>query len=197
MTRLRVPPISRTLLQPILEAGPFLAGRTARAPDPETDEGAAAAFGLAHPIHIMGLRELVAGGRMSKAPAAIRVLESRGSDISAFYDVSPSESAPQLLQMAGADNPYLAALEQGIDVADRWAEAREGPVDLRLLRIPALYTEALLLRTHGAKEEIAIVIRSSQEGVETLKPMPLSELVELLAAPARLILENEDGLKGS
>lgn len=197
MTRLRVPRVSEAQLKPILEARPLLDRRTGRAADSAADKGAPPAFGLAHPIHVMGLRDLVAGGKISKAPAAIRILESNGPDISAYYDVSPSENAAQVMQMAGADNPYLPALERGIEVAESWAEGREVEADLRMLRIPALYTEALLLRTRGEKEETAIVIRTAQKELEILTPMPLSELVSRLEAPARLILETDDGLKVS
>lgn len=192
MTKIRALQISETLLKPILEVRAAFAGQEAAAAAEGTAE--APVFGLAHPIHVMGLRDLLKDGKVSEAPVAIRVLESSGPDISAFYDVSPSNSAPEVLQMAGANNDYAAVLERGIDVATHWAEEREGEADLRLLRIPALNTEALLLRTKGQKEEIAIVIRTLQP-VETLRPMPLSELVKKLEGPARLILENDDGRK--
>lgn len=186
--------ISETLLKPILQARSDLAGRPgARAED---QVGEPPAFGLAHPIHVMGLRDLVKGARIAETPAAIRVLESRGPDIVAFYDVSASGNDPQVMQIAGSDDGYAALLERGLDAATRWAADKAGETELRLLRIPALYTEALLLRAKGDKEETVIVIRTLQP-VDALRPMPLSELMARLEAPARLILENDDGLKGS
>lgn len=191
MTKIRPLPISEDLLKPILEA------RRSLARGNDDAEATPPAFGLAHPVHVMGLRDLLKGGKVGETPAAIRVLESRGADIAAFYDVSPSRSDPRVIQAAGADNDYPALLERGVEVATGWAASRVSETDLRLLRIPALHTEALLLRTKEDREETAVVIRTLQPGVEMLRPMPLSELVSRLEAPARLILENDDGLKGS
>jgi hypothetical protein len=184
---IRAQEISEAQLKPILEIR-----RVAAA----AGDGAEPAFGLAHPVHVMGLRELVKGGKVDGTPVAIRVLESRGPQIAAFYDVSTSSIAPQVLQTAGSDSHYASLLERGIDAAARWAGKRE-QAHLRLLRIPALHTEALLLRTNGEKEETAIVVRTPQAGVEMLTPMPLSELVSLLEPAARLILTDDDGRKPS
>lgn len=113
MTKIRARQISRAQLMPILEVRRAQAAR----PGTPTEEEVAPAFGLAHPIHVMGLRDLVKGGKVGEAPVAIRVLESRGPDIAAFYDVSPSNSDPQVLQTAGSDNNYASLLERGIDAA--------------------------------------------------------------------------------
>lgn len=194
MTGIRALPISETLLKPILEARSAFAGATGSA---EAEAAESPAFGLAHPVHVLGLLDIVKGRRIGGTPAAIRVLESRGPEIAAFYDLSPSRNDPQVIQTAGADNNYAALLERGIEVASTWAEGKDGEADLSLLRIPALHIEALLLRTTGDREETAIVIRSLQPGVEMLRPMPLRELIARLEGPARAILENDDGLKGS
>jgi hypothetical protein len=195
MTRIRALQISEKQLEAILDARPALALTAGRSGDARQEEAGPVAFGLAHAVHVAGLRDLVKGEKVKGKPVAIRVLESNGPDITAFYDVSFSAGRPEVLQMAGPGNHYASMLESGIEVASRWMESREGEAELRLLRIPALNTEALLLATKGEEEETAIVIRTLRSEVEMLKPMPLSELVSRLEAPARLILESDDGRK--
>lgn len=192
MTHIRPLQISKALLKPILEARQCLALVDGRPQEAVDDDAASVAFGLAHAIHVLGLRDLVEGNKIGEKPNAIRVLESNGADITAYYDVSTSGSNPEVMQMAGLANNYAAVLEPGIELAVRWAQDRAGETEFRLLRIPALYTEALGLRTKGEKEETAIVIRTLQAEVEILKPMPLSELMARLEAAARLILESND-----
>lgn len=147
----------------------------------------------------MGLRDLVAGRGVAKAPAAVRVIEGRDDAIETFYELTPSPSAPEVMQMARTGPDYGSAVARGLAAAERWAAERGVDAELRMLNIPALHTEALLVRPEGAEDEgeIAIVVRTLQPDVAMLEPMPLSELLDRLKAPARLILEHEDDLKGS
>ena len=198
MTRIRTQQVPEKALAVVREARPALAELSGRRKDTRDDQGAPTTIGPAHAVHVIGLRDLVEGARVSETPAALRVLERRGAGITAFYDVTPSESDPELMQMVAAvDHPYGPALERALALADSWAEYRQGEADLRLLRIPALNTEALLLRVDGEDEETAIVVRTLQADLKALNPMPLSELMSRLEAPARLILETDDGRKGS
>lgn len=192
MSRIRFRPLSEKQLRPIREARAFLAELTGRERN-EADEPASPEFGFAHAIHVMGLRDLVEGNGIIEAPVSIRVMESAGAEKGAYYDLTASEHAPELMQMAAGDNGYGALLERGIATAHRWADAHGREADLRMLRVPALYTEALLLRTSKQEEEIAIVIRTFQEGIDMLRPMPLSELLDKLKAPARFILDRDGG----
>ncbi|HEX9966166.1 MAG TPA: hypothetical protein VGB04_14405 [Allosphingosinicella sp.] len=192
MTQIRFRPVSAAQLRPIREARPTLAALTGRRQDrPEDVPGSN--FGQAHAVHVLGLRDLVEGSGISEAPVAIRVMEGRGPEKGAYYDLSPSADAPELMQVAASDNDYGSLLGRGVAAATRWAEGRGRPADVRMLRVPALYTEALLLRDEAQEEETAIVIRTLQEGIGLLEPMPLSELLRRLEAPARLILANEGG----
>jgi len=197
MSKIRFRPLSDDLLKPIREAGPPLRIRPGQRPEATKDKAPAGTLGQVHPIHFLGLTDLVEGGQIGETPVAIRVLESRGQDITAFYDLKLLDGGPRVMTRGATDNDFGSSLKQALAAATRWADERDDEADLRLLRIPALHTEALLLRTKGQKEEIAIVVRTLQRDVETLKPMPLSELLSRLEAPARVVLEHDDGLKGS
>jgi hypothetical protein len=128
----------------------------------------------------------------------VRVLESRGGDIQAFYDVAPDDGSPEVLHMAAtSDNDYGVLVERGVEAATKWADAKGAETELRLLRVPALYVEALVLRTEGEEEETALVLRAPHLDVPLLTPVPLSELLGRLQEPARVLLEADDGLIGS
>ena len=136
--RFRLPEISPALLRTIWGARPLLAALEAQRPNVVAAAAEEISFGLPHPIHVIGLRDVVEGGRIGEAPAAIRVLESRGPEISAYYDLSTSEEAPEIQHMSGMANDYGARLERGLEAAIRWLGDRPDEADLKLLRIPAL-----------------------------------------------------------
>jgi hypothetical protein len=195
--KLRIPDLAQSFLEPIWKVRPLLAAQDGREADVrEFAAGPAVSFGLAHPVHVLGLDNLVDGADPPEQPVAIRVLESSAGKTTAYYDLSP-EPGGEVLQMASADNNYTELLERGLAAAGRWAEEGEAEADLRLLRIPALYTEAIILKRDGDKGEVAVVIRSPQPDVPLFEPMPLKDLLRRLQKPARALLDEEDDLKGS
>ena len=211
---LKFPPfeISPKLLDLIRQVRPLLVPPGKRAAlDAESLEEEMS-FALAHPVHVVGLDQFVGKGPVVDRPSAIRLLEMKGNQVDAFYDLSPDSESPSLLQFAGADNDYVHLLERGLSVAGTFADGlasgqAEGgaknkpaatPTDwsIRMLRIPALYTEAIILSPDRG-DEVAIVIRSPDPDVALFKPMLFADLRSQLEPTARVILADDDGLKGS
>ncbi|MEA3014273.1 MAG: hypothetical protein QOD42_2818 [Sphingomonadales bacterium] len=196
--KIRFYELAQEFLAPIWKVRPLLAAQTGR--DSGLRENAAepgTSFGLAHPIHVLGLKQVVEGAALSERPVAIRVFETRNGEASAFYDLSPDPERAEILQMAAADNDYTGLLERGLALALRWADDGEAEADLKLLRIPALYTEAIVLQCDGRGEDVALVIRSPQPDVPLFEPIPLKDLLRRLKKPAQALLAEDDDLKGS
>lgn len=158
------------------------------------DDEVAPGLVLPHPIYAVGLKDLAKGKPALDAPSALRVIELRGSRPSGYYDISDEGSAPRMLEMGGADSPYLASFERSVETAARSVKAREGDVELRLIRIPALYTDALWL--HEADNDVAVVLNTQQE-LPVNQPMPLDRLFKQLKDIAAKALADDDGLKGA
>jgi hypothetical protein len=208
MVNIRIRELAPDLLNRIWELRPLLraqSGGTAGGDAAESTDNVS--LGLAHPVHVLGLADLAAGGgaeeyaggAMAAQPVAIRVIETRDGNFEGFYDVSAdsgTESAgAEVLQMASADNDYGRLLERGLSAVSNHIEDDSAETDLRLLRIPALYTEAVVVGE--GNEAVAVPIRSPQPGVRLFEPVPLAALLERLAEPAREILAEDDDLKGS
>ncbi|TMJ18770.1 MAG: hypothetical protein E6G92_02705 [Alphaproteobacteria bacterium] len=205
MVNIRIRELAPELLKRIWEVRPLLV------PHGGDEAGGAAAgtasvsLGLAHPVQILGLSDLAraAGGAaaevsyaaMAPEPSAIRVIETRDGEFGGFYDVSAGGGTPEVLQMASADNDYGRLFERGLAALSKQVDDDDSETDLRLLRIPALYTEAVVVGE--GESAVAVPIRSPQEGVPLFEPMPLAELLARLEKPAREILDDDDELKGA
>jgi hypothetical protein len=207
--RIKFPPfqLEDRILKRIWELRPIIADpRLVR--DPQLGAGSDAQdvqLSLPHEIETLGLADLVEGGGRSKSgeggaerSGTVRVVQLEGGRPTAFLDLSTGDN-PNVVQIGREDNSYLRLLEQGLDAITHYdGEGGGGEVsELRLLRIPALHVEALVVREDESGNEYAVVIRSMQPNVDLFRPMPVEELVDRLREPARVILADDDPLKGS
>lgn len=197
--RIRFPElrIDERLLKRVAELRPIIA-------DPRLERSSLIDAGdvrltLPHEIETIGLRGLVEGGTAGDATGIVRVVYVDAGRPSAFLDLAAGD-APDVVQIGGADNDYVSRLERGLEIiSDHGGAEGEAEVSsLRLLRIPALYVEALVVRSDRAEQEVAVAIRSMQAEVPENEPMPLAEMLERLRVPARQALADaDDELKGA
>lgn len=137
---------------------------------------------LPQAIHVMGLDDLEEGKKPPEDADFIRVLEMDEGNLRAYYDLNLSEEAPEVRQMAGPGQ-QLDLFNRSLDVALELIESGEEEVELRQLRIPALYVDALWIHYDKPKKDVLIPFRAPGL-LETFKPIPLSEALKILKEPA-------------
>lgn len=189
--------LDERLLRRISELRPIITDpRLARA---SLEEAADVQVTLPHEIETVGLAELARDEQPHRADAGVvRVIQIEDGQPRAFLDLTTG-AAPDVAQIGDPENDYVRRLEQGLDALTRREAVRGGAelTELKLLRIPALYTEALVMREGEDGEEIAVVIRSVQPDVPLFEPLPVSDLLDRLREPARVMLSDDDPLKGA
>jgi hypothetical protein len=154
------------------------------------------AVGLAfpHQSYVLGLDSVVEGAVDSARPSFVRAFQLVGGNVGGFVDFD-GEGGGQLLQMAGPDNPYAAAFERALDTASRQESLADSEIEPRLLRIPALYTDILWLKSEEGAD-MGVVVATAQD-LPTGELVPLRDLLDRLKPLAEQIQADDDGTKGS
>jgi hypothetical protein len=190
------------ILQRIREARPLLklkqesqASQTARelSPSPDAAEESRAAVGTAHRIFSVGLDALLGRNELAPQPVGLRVYESVGEKLTAFFDVTEEEQ-PRLLQMSTAKEP-LELFTRGLDEVLGALDRNDPEAELRLLRVPALNFEALWISYEGEPghkpEDMLVPLRAVGSLVPD-KPVPLREALPALREAARPLANMDD-----
>ena len=152
---------------------------------------------LPHEVETVGLADLAGKETRREQSGVVRVIQIEDGKPVAFLDLTTGAAA-DVAQIGGRENDYVQRLEQGLEAMVARGGKREMTEvsELKLLRIPALYTEALVMQ-EGGGGETAVVIRSIQPGIPLYEPMPVEDLLERLREPAQAMLADDDGLKGA
>jgi hypothetical protein len=137
---------------------------------------------LPHPVYVMGLEELEAGNQPSEEINFVRVLEMAKDKLQAYYDISLSDEAPEVHQMAGPGQ-NLELFDRGLAVALRRIEKSKEEVELRQLRIPGLYVDAIWLHYEDPEKDLLIPLRAPGL-LEPFSVIPLAEALRALRDPA-------------
>jgi hypothetical protein len=156
-------------------------------------EDSHAAVGMAHRIFSVGLDALLGRNELAPQPVGLRVYESVGQKLTAFFDVSEEEQ-PRLLQMSTAGEPlelFTRGLAEVLEALDR----NDPEAELRLFRVPALNFEALWISYEGKPddkpEDMLVPLRAVGSLVPD-KPVPLREALPALREAARPLANMDD-----
>lgn len=194
--------LAEPILQRIREARPLLklkqesqATQTASEPGLSRDfaEDAQAAVGMAHRIFSVGLDALLERNELAPQPVGLRVYESVGQKLTAFFDLTEEEQ-PRLLQMSTAREP-LELFTRGLAEVLEALGRSDPEAELRLLRVPALNFEALWISYEGKpddKPEDKLVPLRAVGSLVPDKPVPLREALPALREAARPLANMDD-----
>jgi hypothetical protein len=196
--------LAEPILQRIREARPLLklkqgSQATQTASEPGLSRGFAedshAAVGMAHRIFSVGLDALLGRNELSPQSVGLRVYESVGQKLTAFFDVSEEEQ-PRLLQMSAAGEP-LELFTRGLAEVLEALGRNDPEAELRLLRVPALNFEALWISYEGKSndkpEDMLVPLRAVGSLVPD-KPVPLREALPALKEAAQPLVNMDDAM---
>jgi hypothetical protein len=196
--------LAEPILQRIREARPLLklkqgsqTTQTASEPRLSHDfaEDSHAAVGMAHRIFSVGLDALLGRNELAPQSVGLRVYESVGQKLTAFFDVSEEEQ-PRLLQMSAAGEP-LELFTRGLAEVLEALGRNDPEAELRLLRVPALNFEALWISYEGKSddkpEDMLVPLRAVGSLVPD-KPVPLREALPALKEAARPLVNMDDAM---
>jgi hypothetical protein len=180
------------LFQPILAARALpLAEVAAPASSP-----AAPQLGLPHYVHVVPLAALLAEPTPTDLfgpPTGIRALEVPAGSPPALYEVATNPQHPGLLAQVSSP-AYLALLDEGL--ARLQSLATPPGAELRLVRIPALNTEALWLAGSAAGPEYFYPLPRFTAGPFEDRVYTRPEFVSQAQAAARQLSAATDDLLG-
>lgn len=114
-----------------------------------------------HPVHTLGLDDLL-GKKKAKVnnPTSLRMVElNTDKNISAAYDISMPDKELEMKNV-NFQPEYLAELKKGLDRTIEAAKNGDGEAKLRMINVPALYTEAYWLHYEDDSKDIVIPIQS-------------------------------------
>ncbi|MBS0425533.1 MAG: C39 family peptidase [Proteobacteria bacterium] len=155
----------------------------------EAEDEKRAALGMAHRVYSLGLDTLLNRREAAPEPVALRVIETVGETLQAFFDVS-EEDEPRILQMSAAKDQldiYARGLTEILRISGE--ESRE--TELRLFRVPALNFEALWLNYEGVGKDVLVPIHTVGR-LAQYKAVPLNEALDTLRGAAQPLAQMDD-----
>jgi hypothetical protein len=139
-----------------------------------------------HAVHNLRLADLEKPGRLADAPmTAWRYLVEEGNATVASAEVGVDPTGA----VRGFDHlnegPYVEGTEAAQAVAAKLPQARDGRVEARIVRIPALYVMALWLKDLDGDDDVIIPMAPAPQYLEANRPYTEREFLKALAGPAR------------
>jgi len=147
------------------------------------------ALSLPHPVFDLGLPDAAKGDLGRARLVAWRYLVVRGSDPIAAVEVAVSKGAVREDAVSVNEGMTVAGTARATRVAEAVMETEAGPRELRLLRVAALYVDALWLKATGGEGgqggDLMIPIAGSPTSLGVNRPAPSKEFTNSLAKLAR------------
>lgn len=141
------------------------------------------ALGAPHPVYLLTLDDLTEGRGLDAArPAGWRYLVHRDGRFIAAAELPPGGTATDLVVNEG---PFVAATAAAIEAAERLPEVDAADFEARLLKIPALYTVALWLRSPDGADDLVVPVGDAHPALESGRAYRADAFVEALIGPAR------------
>jgi hypothetical protein len=139
-----------------------------------------------HAVHNLRLADLEKPGRLADAPmTAWRYLVEEGDAAVASAEVSVDRRGA----VRGFDHlnegPFVQATAAAQAAAAKLPQVRDGRVEARVVRIPALYVMALWLKDLDGDDDVVIPMAPAPEYLEANRPYTEGEFLKALAGPAR------------
>jgi len=139
------------------------------------------ALSTPHQVFTMGLDDVTSGGALDKArPAGWRFLINEGGRPIASAETMQNPDGTHEVTNT-AEGPFVAATDSAVTAARDLPHLAADGYELRLLRIPALYIEALWL--HATAADLLVPLAPSSIG-KAGQPMPPAEFFADLSALA-------------
>lgn len=150
---------------------------------------------LPHRTYNLGLDVLKRSPQMPDDPSGLRVIEMEGDHAAAMFDLDIGGAEPQLLSMAGR-GPGLGEFERALAEAVKYADRDKAEAELRLLRVPALYVDAVWVHYDKADKDFVVPVRAP--GItQPLVVHKAKEFLKLLSKAASARTDLDDDLKGA
>lgn len=143
---------NKKLLKPIEDIKPHLASMPEFAHIKSAANEKKEDFALPHYTYVLGLDSLQAGKGLPEKANTLRVMELGGQQPEALYELALDEKNPELVQM-NMDKKYFGMMEGSINMLRDHASQKKQAGELRLLKLPALNTEAFWLHYDMPGEE--------------------------------------------
>ncbi|HYX84838.1 MAG TPA: hypothetical protein VE777_07695 [Gaiellales bacterium] len=139
-----------------------------------------------HPVHNLGLDDLVKGARLADAPrTAWRYLVEDGGEPVASAEVAVDGAGrPRAFDHLN-EGPFVAGTAAAQAVAERLPALRGRRAEARLVRIPALYVIALWLKGRRGSEDVVVPIAPAPPFLEANRPYSEDEFLAALREPSR------------
>jgi hypothetical protein len=140
-----------------------------------------------HQIFSLGLNDLVAGKGLEAAkPTGWRYLVQEDDKVLAAAETLAGESNAEHVFSSFNDSRFVASTAEAIRTARALPEVGEGTFELRLLRVPALYVEAVWIYGPRGDSDLLIPLDPSPVSVATGQAIPAARLLEELRSKAAL-----------
>lgn len=139
-----------------------------------------------HAVHNLGLDDLEKPGRLRDAPmTAWRYLIEEGDALVASAEVGvDSKGAVRGLDHVN-EGPFVKATAAAQKAAAKLPQVRDGRVEARVIRIPALYVMALWLKDLDGDADIVVPMAPAPPFLEANRPYTEAEFLKALAGPAK------------
>ncbi len=139
-----------------------------------------------HPVHNLRLTDLEKPGRLRDAPlTAWRYLVEEGGATVASAEVGVDPTGA----VRGFDHvnegPFVQATAAAQKAAAKLPQVRDGRVEARILRIPALYVMALWLKDLDGDNDVVVPMAPAPRFLEANRPYTEREFLKALTGPAR------------
>jgi hypothetical protein len=139
-----------------------------------------------HPVHTLGLDDLAAGRGLADAPlVAWRYMVSDGGKPPAAAEVTVDRDGHPTAFDHINRGPFVSATVRARKAAAKLPSVRDGDVEVRMLRIPALYVMALWLKHLDGGPDTVIPLDPAPDFLEAKRAYTEAEFLQALAAPAR------------
>jgi hypothetical protein len=139
-----------------------------------------------HAVHNLRLTDLTKHGRLADAPmTAWRYLVEEDGAAVASAEVGVDRTG----NVRGFDHlnegPFVQATAAAERAAAKLPQVRDGRVEARIVRIPALYVMALWLKDLDGDDDVVIPMAPAPQFLEANRPYTEREFLNALAGPAR------------
>jgi hypothetical protein len=151
-----------------------------------------------HPVYTIGVDELKkrASKKALGAVTSLRMLETNKSKkIASAYEVHPTKKT-SAVNSVHTDVSYLTRLNTGLETATKVAQKERSTAALRMINVPALYTEAYWLH-YGEETEKDMVVPVHSFIFKENIPVPYEEFIGKLREAAKAVPDvSKDELLG-
>jgi hypothetical protein len=139
-----------------------------------------------HAVHNLGLTDLEKPGRLADAPmTAWRYLvEEAGATVASAEVGVDAKGAVRGFDHLN-EGPFAKATAAAQEAAAKLPQVRDGKVEARVIRIPALYVMALWLKDLDGDDDVVVPMAPAPPFLEANRPYSEREFLKALAGPAK------------